>query len=96
MPSDPNCTQCQEWEICPFHSRAAGESMPETARSPDVNTSPRRTAAINPTWRLLGPDDPEVSTDLIYVTPAGGLVSVPVDLDEHFEALERELFGVLH
>jgi hypothetical protein len=27
--------------------------------------------------RLLGPDDPEVSSDLIYATPDGGVVGVP-------------------
>ncbi len=28
-------------------------------------------------WRLLGPDDPDVSTDLIYATPSGGVVARP-------------------
>jgi hypothetical protein len=28
-------------------------------------------------WRLLGKDDPEVSNDLIYAVPGGGVVGVP-------------------
>lgn len=80
---DPNCTQCQEWEICPFHptdEAPVTERLPEPARGlgPTTEESMREWLANDPKLRLLGPDDPEVSSDLIYLNEAtGGLVGVP-------------------
>lgn len=97
---DPNCTQCQEWEICPFHpadeapvterlshseAYCAGADVGRWIRSgvvkppaPTTEESMREWLANDPKLRLLGPDDPEVSSDLIYLDEAtGGLVGVP-------------------
>jgi hypothetical protein len=49
--------------------------------APSASTPVARARALAtavPTgWKLLGPDDPEVSSDLIYATPDGGLAGVP-------------------
>jgi hypothetical protein len=37
----------------------------------------RASFVVPSTWRLLGKDDPEVSTDWIYAVPGGGVVGVP-------------------
>jgi hypothetical protein len=44
----------------------------------------RALAAPPAGWRLLGPDDPEVSSDLIYATPDGGVVGVPPSTSERW------------
>lgn len=83
-----DCTQCQEWEICPFHPK---EAEPEHDTWPSGWVPPpgpdprcRRPECISDHLgpcgdglRLLGKDDPEVSDDLIYATPTGGVVAVP-------------------
>ena len=61
-----DCTQCREWELCPFHPKASAPVLLEWHPPlvlPDGS-------------RLLGLDDPEVSTDRIYATPTGGFVAV--------------------
>jgi hypothetical protein len=81
---DPNCAQCVEWEICPFH---APDAEPDTERAVEAQSTPEpfvitmpgevREVSCDISLRLIGPDDPEVSSDLIYATPSGGVVAVP-------------------
>ncbi len=92
-----DCTQCQEWEICPFHP-VEPASAPELlnpiepvdvaiARLKEIaaeGAAGRRPSSLPVLAgdltgvRLLGPDDPEVSDDMIYLDPAtGGVVGVP-------------------
>jgi hypothetical protein len=91
----PDCTQCQEWELCPFHP---AEPAPRAATAPTQlpeawqkalderranaailgpEPAPAASVVVPADWRLLGLDDPEVSTDLIYATPGGGVMGVP-------------------
>jgi hypothetical protein len=71
--------------LCPYHglSAAARRLTPiELAcAEQDFAEEMYREAygRIPPDLRLLGPDDPEVSSDLIYATPDGGVVAVPAD-----------------
>lgn len=67
--------------VCPFHP-LPDEDVPPTERA----TAPSGELKIPPEvledltakgFRLLGLDDPEVSTDAIFVAPDGGYVSVP-------------------
>lgn len=90
---EPDCTHCQEWEICPFHpAPVAAASAPKAPGAPikaghypasRAYTLPSRPAAPLPVGaRLLGLDDPEVlgagtPPDLIYAVPGGGVMGVP-------------------
>lgn len=83
--SQPNdCTHCAEWEICPFHPKSDPfniappdcETVKVNVTGPTVLEGARKRAPAG--LRLLGPDDPEVSSDLIYLNEAtGGVVGVP-------------------
>lgn len=59
------------------------ERVVEAASTPEPLTDEQRAyqyahdALTRHGFRLLGADDPEVSTDLIYVAPDGGIVSLP-------------------
>ncbi len=75
---------------CEYHDPALQSAEPPTVRDP---LSPEARAILEarrrmrtilnvkrdaPQLRLLGPDDPEVSSDLIYLDEAtGGLVAMP-------------------
>lgn len=122
-----DCTQCQEWELCPFHGDDAPPSTEravEAISTPDVSptcpvcmgvapiargkcsacdrAAPTGWADIavnidgsgrvtidgcvalvehprvDPSWRWLGQDDPEVGSYDIYLDPAtGGVWAVP-------------------
>jgi hypothetical protein len=61
--------------VCAFHGPSA--APPPTERGQALVARARALATSPAGWRLLGPDDPEVSTDLIYATPDGGVVGVP-------------------
>lgn len=84
-----DCTHCQEWEICPFHPAPVAVAPTPKARAeakalglhlgrpgPVAVPSPAPPPIIAGA-RLLGLDDPEVSTDLIYAVPGGGVMGVP-------------------
>lgn len=66
--------------VCEFHKPPATAPAPlasHAAVARQLAAVRAGTAPIPPEWVCLGPDDPAVSADTIYKTPAGTVVGVP-------------------
>lgn len=67
-PAEMCCGGTTVRAVCAYHGPSAA-----TERAP----APVQYEVEDAGLRLLGPDDPEVSTDLVYATASGGVVGVP-------------------